>query len=1310
MHKKLLSFLLAALLTVGAVPAASMASMVIVGGGDEAETALAGGNTVNEFNGVIQYAEAKSTSVDGSVVGDIIYSNYVSGISAWLNVTPLFDGVLNNPINFGNNTSTTINNWIGIKTDTPIVPSSFRLATMTGDTPRSKILGAYIQGSNDGKTWTTLYRFDTVWTVYATPSQHATGDWLDGGYKTVVPNDTTTAYTYFRYFSDCTNGANILTEFQVFGTPAWSSAEPEYEEIDTSTRDNTKGSLSMTDFGDVVEISYMLADGTVVAYTVPNNAQYLQGPLAGTDDLGRSLYTQEDSVTLYENVSSTYRVGVLTDDHQVGVFYFLLHGEHGDTGKYNITDIIASDPEAAKSINYYRWGGLGVMHYVAEPLYGYYYSSDEWVIRKHMELLTNAGVDFLYFDVSNGYPYVANATKVMKVLHEMNEQGYDAPEVVFYTNTKAGNVAATLYSEIYSKNLYSDTWYMMDGKPMIIVPLGTAVDSMFSIRLAQWPNDTEDNHRDNAWPWIDWDVEQKVYVNADGEAEAISVSVAQHSGVNGEGAWFSESGIYGRILNRGRSWYATYDENGNYVGTRDLTDEDSYLYGYNFQSQFNKAIEKDVPIVLVTGWNEWVAQPLDPAYAAGLGLTGVDTSDRVIFVDNCTLEFSRDLEMTKGYYFDNYYMQLAANVQALKGAVPDVVQDMRKTINLTGAFSQWNDVIVTYTDVEGDNADRGNYGYGQEWLTDTSGRNDIVEAKVTADNTNLYFYVKTKSAITYYDNSSWMELYVNVDGSAETGWYGYDYLITDTIKNENTATAARFTGNGRGTTAAGDVKYRVSGNEMMVEVPLSLLGITDYKEINLEFKWADSDTTIDEMEDFYTEGDAAPLGRMNYVFRNHKASTAIDSSPDASLGNTVNMYTGEIIYSGQTATSVDGSVAGQIISGGVSSAAVANAFDGNLGTQASFTDNSGTDVSYWIGIKTDEPVKPTAFRIATEDTTDVGSATDMNSGEYNAILNTRSNILGSYIQASTDGIHWKTLKVFTDVREYTEPQTSGGWWFFRAPYKIVEVDCDQEYSYFRYFNYDGAGANQLTEFQVFAVDDHAGNWACEYGGDIVYTGVNSTSVDGSLVGEIIGAGVEASVLLELADGRTSVNIDLGDNYDADVSKWMGIKFPRPVTATEIRIIRADSNRNYCAYGLYIQASVDGIHWETIEVLDHWKDWETPANGGTWTAGSYKVITMTLEGEYQYFRFFNYEEIGDNALSEFQVYGTMAEYIPGDIDGNGELDIQDALALFKYSMLPATYPLEYSGDVDFNRDGEINIQDALQLFKHSMLPSVYPLFG
>ena len=45
----------------------------------------------------------------------------------------------------------------------------------------------------------------------------------------------------------------------------------------------------------------------------------------------------------------------------------------------------------------------------------------------------------------------------------------------------------------------------------------------------------------------------------------------------------------------------------------------------------------------------------------------------------------------------------------------------------------------------------------------------------------------------------------------------------------------------------------------------------NYKEIYIEFKWADADqqTKFLTMEDFYLYGDVAPLGRLNWIYQNY---------------------------------------------------------------------------------------------------------------------------------------------------------------------------------------------------------------------------------------------------------------------------------------------------------------------------------------------------------------------------------------------------------------------------------------------------------
>ena len=645
--------------------------------------------------------------------------------------------------------------------------------------------------------------------------------------------------------------------------------DPTYVEMQVSSDDTAAGTLKyeMSADGSTVTISYEV-NGNTLSYSVPNDQNYLFGGYAGTDDLNRSLYSSSE-VGSYDASKRT-----------VGLFYFLWHGEHGDDGVFDLQKIIDEvGVGVASNVSSGRYGPVGSMHWFAEPLYGYYYANDAWVLRKHAELLTLANIDFLFFDATNANPYLHNALMLMEYLHELNEQGFDAPQVVFYTNTDAHETVRTIYNAIYKANKYPDTWFMMDGKPVIVAPYDANIDNFFTIQQNQWPNDP--SYKENGWPWMDFQWPQRVFLDENGNPNAINVSVAQHSGT----VCFSHSSLYNNASNRGRSFVNPDDvASSNSRFDRVLRSayqawrNDSSLtnYGLNFQSQWDIALASDAPLILVTGWNEWVAQrqPSDDG--------------SVIFIDTASMEFSRDTEMMRGGYFDNYYMQLIYNVQRAKGTAPIIVQDSRKPINVTGEFDQWDDITVTYQDAKGDIQDRDAIGFGHTPYKNTSGRNDIVSAKVTSDTKNLYFYIETASDITMFDtDSSWMQIYLNVDRhngeDGETGWYGYDYIVNYRAKDEFTTTLAKYNGTDGiyGFTSSGEISYRVKDNRMMIEVPLSLLGIEGYKEINVEFKIADSDTVYDEMEDFYCDGDVAPLGRLNYVYQNYIPDLSEITYPDA---------------------------------------------------------------------------------------------------------------------------------------------------------------------------------------------------------------------------------------------------------------------------------------------------------------------------------------------------------------------------------------------------------------------------------------------
>src|SRR5690606_16027337 len=82
----------------------------------------------------------------------------------------------------------------------------------------------------------------------------------------------------------------------------------------------------------------------------------------------------------------------------------------------------------------------------------------------------------------------------------------------------------------------------------------------------------------------------------------------------------------------------------------------NWAEGTSFQTMWNGVFESTEPVdnVLVTSFNEWMA------------IKYVNDANEVFFVDVYNAEYSRDIEMMKGGYADNFYLQLAQNVRKFK--------------------------------------------------------------------------------------------------------------------------------------------------------------------------------------------------------------------------------------------------------------------------------------------------------------------------------------------------------------------------------------------------------------------------------------------------------------------------------------------------------------------------------------------------------------------------------------------------------------------------------------------------------------------
>lgn len=131
------------------------------------------------------------------------------------------------------------------------------------------------------------------------------------------------------------------------------------------------------------------------------------------------------------------------------------------------------------------------------------------------------------------------------------------------------------------------------------------------------------------------------------------------------------------------------------------------------------------------------------------------------------------------------------------------------------------------------------------------------------DKRNLYFYVSCAETITSPRGASWMRLLIDCDRNKSTGWEGYDFIV-NRIAPGKKAVIERNTG-GWSWETVGEISFRVNGNRIEMAVPKKLLGIDS--AVDLEFKWADNMQRDGDMNEFYLNGDAAPQGRFNYLYR-----------------------------------------------------------------------------------------------------------------------------------------------------------------------------------------------------------------------------------------------------------------------------------------------------------------------------------------------------------------------------------------------------------------------------------------------------------
>ncbi len=557
--------------------------------------------------------------------------------------------------------------------------------------------------------------------------------------------------------------------------------------------------------------------------------------LSATDNLGRKL-----------SVASGFK-----KDKYVGLFYFLWHGQHSADKVRNVTELLRTnyddlfDPSDENTIvPYGSW-----LHY-HEPLYGYYNSEDEWVMRKHIELFITIGVDFLMMDFTNACIYWKPLILLMDLLSEYHAAGWDVPRVSFYINLKANELTRALYERIYQNDKYKDlVFYGNYEKPLIVsVPheLDAELQAYFHVRASRWH---QDQYPDTVWTYWDITRDWKKY------AGMMNISIAQC------GTAFSYV-FKGPDPNRkyeawGRGYTTVSGENGNV---------NAILRGDNVQEAWNAVFKLDPEYVFITGWNEWVVQKINiqkrfPQY---------HTKPFANYTDNFNVEFSRDIEMTKaaGYvtdaqggfieegYGDNYLIQLAENIRRFKG-IETLSTEPMLNVSIYKAIATKNimrDCVGFYQ----------NTHYKQP-----ASDNFIRQVQISHDEKNLYFTITASQTIRLPNDAStnFMNLFICVEGSDQPTWSGFHYVVNRCRLSSNQTSVERFAEDNLYTfSSVGSVEYLLKENTLQFIIPRDLLQL-QARAFSVAFKVADGVCRQADILDYYVTGTNLPIGRFAYRYQ-----------------------------------------------------------------------------------------------------------------------------------------------------------------------------------------------------------------------------------------------------------------------------------------------------------------------------------------------------------------------------------------------------------------------------------------------------------
>ena len=327
-----------------------------------------------------------------------------------------------------------------------------------------------------------------------------------------------------------------------------------------------------------------------------------------------------------------------------------------------------------------KFGYRGSWHFWAEPAVGYYRGDNAMVMDYHFDLFEEAKIDFIILDVTNIYPksklkdeYIYKPFEVMvQVMRDRQQAGKESPRIVMWS---PGVLAEELDERYFSKPEYDDLWlYLDDGqgsKPLFLSRLDRdqipqQLNDQLTIRT-MWG--LRSKPADREWSFL-MNYPQTV-ATIDGKPEQMAVCTALQK---------------------------------NYMSNeKSATPREQ---GKTFQRQWSRAFEIRPKFIVITWWNELIAQRQKD------GKDG-----QVQFVDMFRPEYSRDIEPVKEPYGDMYFRFMRDYIKAYKKGEP-MPMDLLEALD-KGSDREDFDMDGIPNSVEGSKDSDGD-GISDQWDLDSN--------------------------------------------------------------------------------------------------------------------------------------------------------------------------------------------------------------------------------------------------------------------------------------------------------------------------------------------------------------------------------------------------------------------------------------------------------------------------------------------------------------------------------------------------------------------------------------------------------------